>query len=128
MVMKKIFKGLIEGQVVYFLPKRDNKWMIEVVTGIAFRTNKISNLVIINRDGIYQDEILQYIIDKKDKYDTFYAFLNDYKRKSEYTSIVNCDKKKHIKPKKVHIKVLKRSRFTGEIRSCRVIDKDREGE
>lgn len=123
--MKKIYKGLIDDQVIYFLYKRDPKWMKEIVTGITFRTNIIPNLVIINSDSdYYQKEIMDYITDKTNNYNEFYDFLMNYKNKDNTTS--NTDNKK--KTLKVHIKVLKRDRFTGEIKQCKVVNSNREGE
>lgn len=124
--MKKLYKGLIDGQEIYFMPKRDPKWMKEIVTGITFRTNKVDYLVIINRDSsYYQDEIIKYITSKTDNYNAFFDFLMSYKNREDMATNYSPKRKK---PLKVQIKILKRSRFTGEIKSCEVIDDDREGE
>ncbi len=124
--MKKLYKGLIDGQEIYFMPKRDPKWMKEIVTGITFRTYMVSDLVTINRDSsYYQDEIIKYIMSKTDNYSAFFDFLMDYKNREDIVTNYSPMKKK---PLKVQIKILKRSRFTGEIKSCKVIDNDREGE
>ena len=124
--MKKLYKGLIDGQEIYFMPKRDPKWMKEIVTGITFRTNKVDYLVIINRDSsYYQDEIIKYITSKTDNYNAFFDFLMSYKNREDIATNYSPKRKK---PLKVQIKILKRSRFTGEIKSCKVIDNDREGE
>lgn len=124
--MKKLYKGLIDGQEIYFMPKRDPKWMEEIVTGITFRTNKVDYLVIINRDSsYYQDEIIKYITSKTDNYNAFFDFLMSYKNREDMATNYSPKRKK---PLKVQIKILKRSRFTGEIKSCEVIDDDREGE
>ena len=118
--MKKLYKGLIDGQEIYFIPKRDPKWMKEIVTGITFRTNVVSNLVTINCGNFYyQDEIIEYIMSKTDNYNGFFDFLTDYKNREKNDINFSPNKKK---PLKVHIKILKRDRFTGEIRSCKVID------
>lgn len=124
--MKKLYKGLIDGQEIYFMPKRDPKWMEEIVTGITFRTNKVDYLVIINRDSsYYQDEIIKYITSKTDNYNAFFDFLMSYKNREDIATNYSPKRKK---PLKVQIKILKRSRFTREIKSCKVIDDDREGE
>lgn len=124
--MKKLYKGLIDGQEIYFMPKREPKWMKEIVTGITFRTNKVDYLVIINRDSsYYQDEIIKYITSKTDNYNAFFDFLMSYKNREDMATNYSPKRKK---PLKVQIKILKRSRFTGEIKSCEVIDDDREGE
>ena len=124
--MKKLYKGLIDGQEIYFMPKREPKWMKEIVTGITFRTNKVDYLVIINRDSsYYQDEIIKYITSKTDNYNAFFDFLMSYKNREDIATNYSPKRKK---PLKVQIKILKRSRFTGEIKSCEVIDDDREGE
>ena len=124
--MKKLYKGLIDGQEIYFMPKRDPKWMKEIVTGITFRTYMVSDLVTINRDSsYYQDEIIKYIMSKTDNYSAFFDFLMDYKNREDIATNYS---PKREKPLKVQIKILKRSRFTGEIKSCEVIDDDREGE
>ena len=102
--MKKLYKGLIDGQEIYFIPKRDSKWMKEIVTGITFRTNKVDYLVIINRDSsYYQDEIIKYIMSKTDNYSAFFDFLMDYKNREDIATNYS---PKREKPLKVQIKIL----------------------
>ena len=96
--MKKLYKGLIDGQEIYFMPKRDPKWMKEIVTGITFRTNKVDYLVIINRDSsYYQDEIIKYITSKTDNYSAFFDFLMDYKNREDITTNDSPKRKKPLK-------------------------------